>query len=148
MLAAKLLVVAIAIALPLLGEAIGLASFAVPRRDMPLLLLACLTRLRLVILPAHRAPAHEHPAGHPQDGAARQGRGDHEDGGQPGVAGFERGAVEQRLAEEQGDDRDRRQHQASDREQHAGCRHVATFAVEVELVHGREAVKEDAGEHE
>jgi hypothetical protein len=43
MLATKLLVVAIVIALPLLGEAIGLAAFDVPRRDMPLLLLACLT---------------------------------------------------------------------------------------------------------
>ena len=44
MLAAKLLLVmGIVLAPPLLGEAIGLAAFDVPRRDVPLLLLACLT---------------------------------------------------------------------------------------------------------
>lgn len=43
MLAAKLLVVGIVIALALLGEAIGLAAFDVPGREVPLLLLACLT---------------------------------------------------------------------------------------------------------
>ena len=48
MLAAKLLVVAIAIALPLLGEAIGLASFAVPRRDIPLRMISLAQVAKLV----------------------------------------------------------------------------------------------------
>ncbi|HEX4469989.1 MAG TPA: hypothetical protein VH080_10655, partial [Gemmatimonadaceae bacterium] len=51
MLAAKLLVVTgIVIAVPLLGEAIGLAAFDVPGRDVPLLLLGCLTSFGLWLM--------------------------------------------------------------------------------------------------
>jgi len=50
MLAAKLLVVGVVIALPLVGEAIGLAAFDVPGRDAPLLLLACLTSFGMWLL--------------------------------------------------------------------------------------------------
>ena len=50
LLAAKLVAVGIVIALPLLGEAIGLAAFDVPSRDVPLLLVACLTSFGLWLL--------------------------------------------------------------------------------------------------